>query len=209
MRRFLIAATLALAVPASALAGAPTHATIEGPGLDGSVLIPGVGDPNSNTPLGRVLRFSGFFPSVFKQSPDPMLDTQPADALGPRYTIRYVWPGPHEGVSVIYQHVYPYAKPYPVTYTKPGQPLWGAPSPEAPARPDGQHTFGGWYVSTGELKLALEAVGLSATPSSSDSGLGSGTPQLIGLVGGIAAAVAALGLALVAHRRKIRPAPTA
>jgi hypothetical protein len=209
MRRFLIAAVLALAVPTPALAGAPTHATIEGPGLDGAVLIPGVGDPDSNTPLGRVLRSSGFFPAVFEQDPDPMLDTQPAVALGPRYTIRYVWPGPHVGVSVIYQYVYPYAKPNPVTYTKPGQPLWGAPSPDASVRPDGQHTFGGWYVSTGELKRALEAIGLSATPSSSDSGFGWGTPQLIGLVAGIGAALAALGLTLVAHRRKIRPAPTA
>jgi hypothetical protein len=210
MRRFLVVAILTLAVPAAAIAGAPTEATIEGPGLGDSVAIPGNGDPDGNSPLGRVVRYSGFFPSVFEQNPDPMLGTKPAVELGPRYIIRYVWPGP-EGTSVIYQDVYPYARPYPVTYTKPGQPVWGSTSPGAPARPDGQHTFGGWYVSTGELKLALEAIGLSATPPSSDSdGFWSGTPQLISLFAGIAAAaLAVFGLTLVAHRRKVRPAPMA
>jgi hypothetical protein len=210
MRRCLVVATLALAVPAAALAGAPTEATIEGPGIDGTAAIPGVGDPDRNSPLGRVLRLSGFFPSVFKQNPDPMLDTNPAVTLGPRYTIRYVWPGP-EGTSVIYQDVYPNAKPYPVTYTKPGQPLWGAVSPDAAASPDGQHTYGGWYASTTELKRTLEGIGLSATPPSSGTdGFWSSTGQLIGLFGGIAAAaLAVFGVTLVAHRRKARPAPMA
>jgi hypothetical protein len=208
MRRFLIVAILALAVPAAALAGAPTGATIDGPGLDGSVVIPGNGDPDGDSPLGRVVRYSGFFPSVFEQNPNPMLETNPAVTLGPRYSIRYVWPSP-AGTSVIYQDVYPDAKPYPVTYMKPGQPLWGAESPEAPPRPDGQQTFGGWYVSSGELKLALEAIGLGATPRSSDGGFWSGTPPLIGLVGGIAGALAAFGLVVAARRRKMRPASMA
>lgn len=93
MKRFLIVVILAFAVPAAAIAGAPTEATIEGPGLDSPVVLRGNGDPDSDTPLGRVVRLSGFFPSVFEQSPDPMLDKNPAASLGPRYTIRYVWPG--------------------------------------------------------------------------------------------------------------------
>lgn len=56
-----------------------------------------------------------------------------------------------------------------MTYTRPGQPIWGATSPDAAARPDGQHTFGGWYASTVELKLAQEEIGLSAMPSSPGS----------------------------------------
>lgn len=153
---------------------------------------------------------SGFFPAVFKQNPDPMLDTNPAVTLGPRYTIRYVWPGP-EGTSVIYQDVYPNAKPYPVTDTKAGQPLWGAVSPDAAASPDGQHTYGGWYARTVELKRTLEHIGVSATtPSSGTDGFWSSTGQLIGLFGGIAAAaLAAFGLVLVARRRKVQPTPMA
>lgn len=96
MRRFLIVTVLALAMPAAALAGAPTEATIEGPGLDGAVAIPGNGADGTSA-LGRVIHLSGFLPSVFEQSPDPMLDSNPAVALDPRYTIRYVWPGPERG----------------------------------------------------------------------------------------------------------------
>jgi hypothetical protein len=206
MKRFLVVVILTFAVPAAAIAGAPTEATIEGPGLDSSV-IRGNGDPDGDTPLGRVVRLSGFFPSVFEQSPDPMLEKSPTASLGPRYRIRYVWPGP-EGTSVIHQDVYPYAKPNPVTYTKPGQPFWGATSPDAAARPDGQHTFGGWYASTAELKLALEEIGLSATPPSPGSdGFWSSPPQLIGVFGGIvAAALAAFGFVILARRRKVQPA---
>lgn len=203
MKRFLIVSILALAVPAAALAKGASEATIEGPGLDGSVVIPGKGEGDGNSPLGRVVRLSGFFPSVFEQSPNPMLDTKPSVALGPRYTIRYVVPGP-EGTSVLYQDVYPYAKPYPVTYTKPGQPFWGAEGPDSPTRPDGQHTFGGWYTSTAELKLALEEVGLSATPPSPRSdGFWSSKPQLIGVVGGIAAGTLAV-IAFPLRRRRRR-----
>jgi hypothetical protein len=88
--------------------------------------------------------------------------------------------------------------------------LWGAESPDAPASPDGQHTFGGWYVSTGDLKVALEQVGSPAAPSQPDrDGFWSHIPQVIALLGGVAVALAVFGLALVARRRKIWPAPTA
>jgi uncharacterized protein (TIGR03382 family) len=106
-------------------------------------------------------------------------------------------PGPNPTPSIIRQYVYPYAKPFPVSYTPPGQMFW-----------DGQKTFGGWYQSTPDLKQALSEVGLPATPPRGGSGgFWSSTPQLIGTFGGAAAAVlAAAALALIFRRRRLQPA---
>jgi hypothetical protein len=196
MKRLLIIVTLALVVPAAAFTKGASEATIEGPGLDGVVVIPGNGEDGGASTLGRLAELAGFFPAVFRQTPNPMLRERPSVTLGPRYVVRYVMPGPG-AASIIQQDLYPYAKPFPISYTKPGQVFW-----------DGQRTFGGWYQSAPELKQTLAAVGLPAhAPSGGDQGFWSSTPQLIAVFGGVAAAALALvAVAIIARRRRIQPA---
>jgi hypothetical protein len=203
MKRFLLITMLALIAPTAALAKGASEATIEGPGLDGTVVIPGDGEGGGTT-LGRLVELSGFFPSVFEQTPNPMLDTKPDVELGPRYIVRYVMPGPEGQTSILEQELYPYARPYPVSYTKPGQPFWGATSQDAAARRDGQHTYGGWYVSTAELTQTLGAIGLPASaPSAHDDGFWT-TPSLIGVIAGVGAAVLALAVLIRRTGRRDR-----
>ena len=65
---------------------------------------------------------------------------------------RYVLPAPNGGENVVRQDVYPHAKPRPVTYTKPGQLVFGA------------KTRGGWFVGPHGLRSTLVEAGLPATP---------------------------------------------
>ena len=145
MKRLLLIAAVALALPAAALAKGPSEAVVVGPGLDDNgIAIANLGDDSDLTSL------SGFFPATFGQSPDPMLASAPKGTLGPKYTIRYRVPGPTRTATII-QVVYPYAEPDPVTYTEPGQMFF-----------DNQRTRGGWYVSTVQLRNLLVDAGLPA-----------------------------------------------
>jgi hypothetical protein len=145
-----LAALLVLAcIPASALAKGPSEASIEGPGLSGSLTLPGA---EGSGLLGDFIMSAGFFPAVFRQSPDPMLEARPQATLGPRYVVTYAVPGPSGAEDVLYQDVYPYAKPDPVTYTEPGQRFWGT-----------EETRGGWFVGLYGLKDQLVEAGLPAT----------------------------------------------
>lgn len=199
MKLILTTAALALLLAAGAQAKGASEATIEGPGLDGRVAIPGDGEPGGGTTLSTVAELAGFFPSVFGQTPDATQDASPARSLGPRYTVRYVMPGP-TGSSVIVQDLYPYAQPAPVTHMKRGQLVW-----------PGQRTVGGWYLTTSGLKDALEPVGLPPEPPSATLGGGfsSDTPMLIAVLGGLAAAVVAVvALGVFIRRRRLQPAAT-
>jgi hypothetical protein len=153
MKRLLLTAlsvVLGLAlVPSVASGKGPSEASIEGPGLSGSLSLPG---GEANGPLGDFIMSAGFFPAVFGQSPDPMLDARPQDALGPRYVVTYVMPGPNGEEDVLRQDVYPYAKPDPLTYVEPGQRFWGT-----------EETHGGWFVGLYGLKGMLVEAGLPAT----------------------------------------------
>ena len=71
--------------------------------------------------------------------------------LGPRFTIGYVVPGPNSVASRVVQFFYPYAKPVPLTYMKPGQSYWGA-----------RKTLGGCFRSSTALTRALVQAGLPA-----------------------------------------------
>ncbi len=199
MKRFLFITLVALVVPAGAHAKGASEATLEGPGFNQAIVIPGDGEDGGISTLGRVADLAGFFPAVFLRTPNPMLATAPGRELGPRYTIRYTMPGPTRA-SVIQQDVYPYARPLPVTYVKPGQPFW-----------DGQRTVGGWYQSVPDLKGALEEIGLPAQPPSTtgDGGFWSDTPKLIAILGGMAAAfLLAVALTVLIRRRRLQPAAT-
>jgi hypothetical protein len=194
MKRYaLIAAALSLALPGAALAKGASSATVSGPGLNGATAIPGTGEGDDSTPLGALASYGGYFPQMFGQSPDPTARTRPKGDLGPRYIVRYTVPGPG-GNSFVTQDVYPYAKPLPVTYMKPGQPFW-----------DGQLTSGGWVVADARVKDALVQAGL---PASAPSGGGIDWTSWISGATSIAIAVGLLALALLRRRpRRMRALP--
>jgi len=149
-------ALLALA-PTAALAKGASAATIDGGGPggpgngpNGPITLRGDGEPGSGTDLGTLADLSGLFPAMFGQSPDPMLDASPtpAERLGPRYTITWTIPDGIGTAKKVRQDVYPYAAGAPVTYTKPGQPVFD------------QATRGGWYKASDSLREKLIELGL-------------------------------------------------
>jgi hypothetical protein len=186
---FLALAIVALALPGSALGKGPTAATMDGPG-GGNITFGGDGEA-MGTELGNLSQQSGFMSAVFRQVPDPMLDTRPKGNLGPKYTMSWTVPGPSNDVFTIRQDVYPYADPSPVTYLAPGQKIFE------------METRGGWFQAGPELKETLVSAGLPATASVASSG-GSSFPT-------VAVSLLVLTLLLVSAtavllRRRARPA---
>jgi hypothetical protein len=188
MRRLLVLAALAalatFAAAAPAAAKGPTTASITGPGLDHALPVKGEGEGGTGTPLGSLVQLGGFFPQVFRETPDPTTRVQPTADLGPRYQVAYRVPGP-SGTGTIVQDVYPYAKPSPVTYVRAGQRFW-----------TDNRTYGGWFVSTAALKTALVTAGLPEQPPSS------GGASFPWAWTGAGAALALVLLTLLALRRR-------
>jgi hypothetical protein len=187
-RLILTLALVSLVLPAVALGKGPSAATMDGPGGGGIAF----GGDEGSGPLGALTEQAGFFPAVFGQQPDPMLDSRPKGDLGPKYTITYTVPGPKDEVWMLRQDVYPYATPAPVTYMAPGQEVY-----------ETEGTHGGWFQANPALKDTLVAAGLPASLSSGSSD-GSSFPTT---------AFSLLGLALLAFaatavlvRRRTRPA---
>lgn len=196
-RAFVFLAIAALALPATAAAKGPSKASIDGPGTGGGIDITSNLEPGSK--LMSLSTWSGFFPAVFRQTPDPMLDSRPLGDLGPKYTVTYTVPGPDNETFTIKQDLYPYAKRGPVTYTDPGQKIF--------AQPNG--TRGGWYMAEIALKDFLVDEGLPATAPSQTSGDDAGVISIgtaLLLLAAIASLLVASALLL---RRRTRPAATA
>jgi hypothetical protein len=192
----LAAALTALVIASPALAKGASEAKITGPGLKGGGIhlkSDGGGDPTSGSPLGDLAEFSGIYPEVFGQEPNPLLPEQPKGTLGPKYTAEYTIPGPNGENWTIRQDLYPYAKPDPVTYMKPGQPVFDS------------STRGGWYQAPHDLKTTLVDEGLPA--SAPRGGSGSDWTLSRGATTIIAAALLLLLLALtfLVVRRRPRP----
>ncbi len=193
MKRVTLAlAIAAIALPGAALAKGPSAASIDGPGTGGGLTIAGCCSPGS--PAISLAEHAGFFPAVFRQEPDVMLASRPKGDLGPKYTITYTVPGPDNEVFTIRQDVYPYASPVPVTYMKPGQPVFAT------------KTRGGWFQAGRALKQTLVSAGVPATAAGASSEVSS-LPT-------VAASVLVLALLLVSGtaillRRRTRPAPAA
>ena len=103
-----------------------------------------------------------------------MQHSRPAGALGPRYTITWIMPGPNNTKGAVEQNVYPYAKPSPVTYTQPGQFVWGRPT-NAPA----QKTPPAWHPGM-TAEQYYKKLGLSMTQALSPGPQGSPSPTTIG-----------------------------
>jgi hypothetical protein len=193
----LVVVISSLAVASTAFAKGATQATIKGPGLKKGGLVlrsDSGGDPTSGSRLGRLADAAGFFPAVFDQQPDPMLRERPKGTLGPKYTAEYVMPGPNGTTSTIRQDLYPYAKPYALSYTKPGQPFFDR----------GQGTHGGWFMTTSAVRTVL---GLPVQPPDASPGDGSGWLRWVAIVITIAAGLALVAtLSVVALRRRPGPA---
>ena len=174
-RLSMVLVLAALAVPAAALAKGPSEGSISGPGFSKTVKV--LNDGGGGSPGDNLTQASGFFPAAFGQSPDPMLPRKPAGRLGPVYTVTWTVPG--NGTHRIRQELYPYAQGGAVSYTKAGQPIFGA-----TAR-------GGWYRDP-NLKRTLVGLGL---PASAPSGSGRTNWTLIGALAAAGAVMlAALGL---------------
>jgi hypothetical protein len=183
-------ALAALLVPTAMFGKGASEATLTGPGLGKGITLAGEGSPDGGT-LMRLAESAGFFPAVFRTTPNPMLTKRPKGTLGPKYRITYTMPGPENDVSTLTQDLYPYATPNPVSYVKPGQRFFGD-----------QKTLGGWFVGNAFLKRQLVGVGLPETPP---SGGGSDGPWI--LLTAVAAAVAAFAAFLSVVRLRRRPQP--
>ncbi len=188
MKRLALVLVAAAVFAPAAIAKGPSRASITGPGLGKPLSFTGNGE-SGGTALGYLTEYTGFFPAVFGQSPDPTLGGRPDGKLGPRFTIRFVVPAGYGKRFRLTQDVYPYAQGGAVTHMAAGQRIFGV-----------ERTRGGWYRGGPALKGVLVRAGLPRTvPSSS----GSNTAVKLG-VGAPVAALIVAGVALVATRRMPR-----
>jgi hypothetical protein len=195
-RTLLVLAIATLALPATSLAKGPSEASIKGPGLNKTIKI--TGPEQDGSPMMNFAGAAGFFPGAFGQEPSPLLPSRPKGDLGPKYTVEYTVPGGygatfHYPTFRIKQDLWPYAKPYAVTYMAPGQDIFDT------------KTKGGWYTDS-SLKDMLVAAGL---PKSAPSASTAGSSFPTGLVGGLLAALLLAAASAVLLRRRVRPAPAA
>ena len=192
MKKLALIVIVALALPATALAKGPSRASIAGPGLT-TIRISGA--EGSATPFWRLVEAAGWFEAAW--GPSHLPKAPPQGELGPRYTITWIVPSS----SRLHQDVYPYAKPYPVTYMPSGQTIY-----ETPVK-------GGWFVGGVTLRKALAHVGVPAEapqtpPSPSASHEPPAHASASGLrardIGAIVAGAVILALALLFGVRAIR-----
>jgi hypothetical protein len=148
-----VLAAVLLAIPASALAKGASAATIHGPGLATPITLRGGGEPGSGTRLAELSEQAGLFAAMFGEADQgQVLSGRPGGALGPRYTVSYTVPV-DQGSVELRQDLYPYAPGGPVSYTRPGQPLWS-----------GEQAVGGWFRAPATLSAVLTSLGLPARP---------------------------------------------
>ena len=138
-----------LALPTAAVAKGATAARIDGPGGRPPIVVHGEGEPGSGTGLGTLAEQSGLFAAMFQMNGQSLQATRPAGDLGPRWTITYTIPGGDGGDALVRQDLYPYASGGPVTFTPPGQQVFG-----------GQPVQSGWYRAQVTLRDALVSLGL-------------------------------------------------
>jgi len=184
----------ALVLPAAAAAKGASRASLQGPHVKGTLVIPGDGE-SGGTPLGNLAQHAGYFSAAFGNDPlHPMMTSVPRGKLGPAYNVTYVVPGPNNKSSLVHQTLYPYAEGGAVSYMPAKQPFMG-----------GMLTAGGWYRGGSALKQDLVALGL---PANAPGGGGFSLPA--SMIGGVAAGIAALALAIFAAlrlRRRPQPVP--
>jgi hypothetical protein len=143
---------VSLVLAGSASAKGPIAAAITGPGL-ASPLQLSYRSAESRDAMAKLTEDGDFFRQAFTSMPArPGAARRPAGALGPRYVVVYVVPGPN-GNSRLRQHLYPYAAAGAVTFMPRGQRFWGT-----------RRTRGGWSRGSRALADALVEAGLPAQP---------------------------------------------
>ena len=197
MKKLAVIVLVALALPASAFAKGPSAASIAGSGL---TTIRIAGAEGSATRFWRFVEAAGFFEAAY----GPRLPkTQPEGDLGARYTITWKVPSSNK----LYQDVYPYAQPYPVTYMSPEQRIYGS------------KVKGGWFVGGVKLKKALALIGVPTEapqpppparhePPARASGSGLSARDVGAIVAGAVILALALGFAIRATRKPRRTIAT-
>jgi hypothetical protein len=208
-------AIVVLATAAPAAAKGADQATITGPGLAHPIVVggdgePGSGEPGSGEKLGELSDGSGLFAAIFGAdgSSQALTSQAPAGPLGPKYELAYRIPDQTAAGTTVRQDLYPSAAGGPVTYTKPGQVVFGLPS------------RGGWYRAPGTFGALMRTLGVplgsvvpSGTPSAGPAGgavagqtsgsSGRGTPWMAIVAGVLVACVALVGVAVVFLRRRM------
>jgi hypothetical protein len=195
MKKLALLVIIALALPATALAKGPSHAAIAGAGL---TTIRVSGAEGSATPFWRLVEAAGWFEAAW--GPSRLPQAPPQGEVGPKYTITWKVPSSNK----LYQDVYPYAKPYPVTYMPSGQKIYGTP------------VKGGWFQGGAKLKKVLARVGLPAQapqapapaahapPPPSQPGSDVSTGAIAAIAAGAVILASALFLGIRARRRPRR-----
>ena len=145
-------AAAVLAIPTAAFVKGPTIAVITGSGIKGgSVTLRGMGEPGSGAKLGDLAEQSGLFSAMFGAASDGhILPVQPTAALGARYVVVYTIPNGDPTPAKVTMDLYPYAPGGPVTYTRPGPPVFSGQEPLA----------GQWFQGPTDLRDLLVSVGL-------------------------------------------------
>ena len=152
-RTLVVALGLAAVLAGTAAAKGPTKVTITGPELARAIVLGGDAEGNVSSRFGQLVQQTGWFPQVFRQTPESTSRTRPPGKLGPRYDAVYLVPGPDGGTSLVRQQLYPYAAAGPLTYLRPGQPVFPT---------QGMTTHGGWYRSPVALRRLLVSLGFPA-----------------------------------------------
>lgn len=192
MKRLLLPlAFAALAFSAPALAKGPSEASITGPGLAKAITI--TGTETDGSPIMNLAQATGFFPAAFGQEPSPLMSGRPK-SLGPKYAIVYTVPGGGGETFSIRQDLYPYAKPYAVTYMPAGQNIFGT------------KTHGGWFTDS-TLTEQLVAKGLPKTAAEAKAASSSAGFFSTGRIGVLALVIVLLAGAFVLMRRHPRRDP--
>ena len=158
MKKLVLIAVVALALPATAAAKGPAGALIVGP--ESTIRVSGT--EGSATPFWRLVEATGWFEAAWG-SPSHLPPKPPPAELGPRFTI--TWRVPSS--SRLQQDLYPYAKPSPLTYMPRGQKLYGTP------------VKGGWFTGGSKLERVLLRIGVPAAPRASATTFASPPPASI------------------------------
>jgi hypothetical protein len=213
-RPLMLMATVGLVVIAwasPAMAKGPDQATITGPGLDKPVVVTGFGEPGSGDKLGELADGSGLFLVMFGSdgSARTIVNEAPTGDLGPKFQLSYRVPDGTEAGSTVRQDLYPQAAGGPVTYTTPGQAVFGT------------TTTGGWYQSPASFGRVLTQLGLPSQangqaqpqPAATAQQESAPAPASPGLpvAAGILVAIAALAVVLLVwwwSTTRRSPAPT-
>lgn len=142
----LLVAVLMLHAPVAHAKG-PAGATIEGDGIEGSVLVEQPGELGQGTAMSRLVEAVGFFELTFGKSPQVSAQA-PTTALG---KARWVITWDMSAGDTIVQEIYPDAAGGPVTHISPGQQFWE----------DTTGTVGGWFTITDDIAAPLVDLGVA------------------------------------------------